>query len=383
MSKRKVKHKTATFSLEPDGFSVHTFELSRKIEWREYHSIKEALYHQQEESINRGWMYRDEKTGNHVCNLYNKNGIRIHLEHFGDGKANACYISMLVNPRKLVDPNSSYLGILPPEKSSVRKVTEAFSELFESSPFEPDINAYRLRRVDLCTNIRCDNKKLFRELVRVLRKQSAPPKYERCYYTGGDKRTANDYNKHYISFRCGTHELVLYDKTYQMRKERLVLSYEKLPKGVLRFEVHCKRGYLRTVEKKAGEPATTELLWLMIQESRERIINHFSRCFSDVAFARKEELDRIIKKSRYREKAKTDMLDLVDRLQRIQSVDKALKKMEKAGYNTDGLLERFIKLGISPVPLWHNFCARQMPGPVELLKSVSEGGVTVEYVRIK
>lgn len=77
------------------------------------------------------------------------------------------------------------------------------------------------------------------------------------------------------------------------------------------------------------------------------------------------------------------MRELVKRLQRIQSVDKALDKMQKAGYDTDGLLDRFAKLGVSPIPLWKNFCAQSLPGPVELLKHISNGKMSVEYLKVK
>ena len=77
------------------------------------------------------------------------------------------------------------------------------------------------------------------------------------------------------------------------------------------------------------------------------------------------------------------MLELASRLQRMQSVDKALDKMEKAGYDTSDLLERFDKLGISPIPLWKDFCAKELPGPVALLRAVSNGELVVEYLKIK
>ena len=57
--------------------------------------------------------------------------------------------------------------------------------------------------------------------------------------------------------------------------------------------------------------------------------------------------------------------------------------MKEAGYNTDNLPDKFDELGIAPIPLWKNFQAKRLPGPVELLKSVSEGGVAVEYMKIK
>lgn len=381
MSKKKTQTKKATFTLEPDGFSIHTFELSRRMTHREYHSMKDKLYRKQEQSAKRGWLYRDDY-GNHICTLYAEHGIRsITLEH--NQKAETYFVRIVVNPRKLIEPDCSYIGILPPEESSVHKLKKKFKKLFAGTVFDNDLNSYQLTRLDLCTNIRCDNKKLFRELVRVLRKLPTPPKYERKKYKHKDKKKANRYNKHYLRFHCGTHELVIYDKTYQMRNNDLVVGYENLPEGVLRFEVHCERAYLWEVEKKSGVTTTDALLWLLIQKSEERITSHFARCFSDVRFAQTEELEQLIKQSVFKKESKDVMLQLVTRLQRTQSVDKALEKLEKDGYDTSGVLDRFDKLGVSPIPLRKNFCAKELPGPVELLRGVSGGEITVDYLKVK
>lgn len=121
----------------------------------------------------------------------------------------------------------------------------AFQEVLKKSPLDGDISHYYLSRVDLCTNIRCSNKKVFRELVRVLRKTATPKKYQRLFYQHKNKKKANQYNKHYIRLACGQQELVIYDKTYQLIENNLVIDYEDLPAGVLRVEVHYGRDKLR------------------------------------------------------------------------------------------------------------------------------------------
>lgn len=380
MSKKIVKHKTARFTLEPDGFSIHTFELSRKLKPTEYYAIKDQLYCQQEQSDGRVWIHKDNY-GNHVCSLYSCYGIGLKLEN--NRAADTYFVRIVVNPRKLINPKSSYIGILPPEKSSVKELKKAFAKLFKDTAFENDINVYQLTRADLCTNIRCDNKKLFRELVRVLRKLPTPPKYERKLYKHESTKRANLYNKHYLRFACGTHEMVIYDKTYQMQECGLIVSYEKLPECVLRFEVHCEREYLRKVEKSSGQTDTDKLLWQLMQESEDRIVNHFLRCFSDVRFVQMEEIERMIEQSAFKKKNKVSMLELASCLQRTQSVDKALSKLKKEGCDTIDLLRRFDKLGISPIPLWKNFCAKELPGPVTLLRAMSDGELSVDYLKVK
>lgn len=96
-----------------------------------------------------------------------------------------------------------------------------------------------------------------------------------------------------------------------------------------------------------------------------------------------EALEMQIKKSGFKKENKEAMLELVSRIQRIQSADRALQKMEKQGYDTAGLLDRFAKLGVSPIPLRKDFCAGSLPGPVELLQGVAAGEVVVEYVKVK
>jgi hypothetical protein len=67
----------------------------------------------------------------------------------------------------------------------------------------------------------------------------------------------------------------------------------------------------------------------------------------------------------------------------VQSIDTALSKLEKDGSNTDKLLDRFKKIGISAIPLRENFCAKEMPGAVELLTQIAERELTVNYVELK
>lgn len=381
MSKKVVKHRSAKFILESDEFSIHTIELSMELAYREFYEIKDRLYRQQE-TEKGNWVYPDD-WGNHICTHYKEYGIRITLEHNSSGSTDTYYIRMAVNPRKLIDPGASYIGILPPEESSVKKLKKAFAKLFKDAVFENDINAYQLTRVDLCTNIRCNSNRLFRELVRVLRKLPDPPKYERRFYKHKDKKKANRYNKHYLRFHCGTKDLIIYDKTYQVRNGELIVGYENLPEAVLRFEIHCERDYVHKLEKQFDTDVTADLLWRLMQASKKLITDHFGRCFSDAQFLQMDDLKDAIAQSAFKKKSKKTMLELADRLQRMQSVDKALKKMAKAGYSTDGLLDRFDALGVSPIPLRKNFCAKELPGPVELLQAVSSEAVTVEYIEVK
>lgn len=378
MSKTRITDKTALLTLEPDKFSIHTFELSMKLFFVEWNSIKKKL-------DKNHLIYEDENIkGLFHVNAYGEHGIRITLScHEHSSGYKDYFINLIVNPRKLIDPQSSYIGILPPKEKSIDKLKSKFSDLFEGSVFENDIDSYMLKRVDLCTNVRCDNKKIFREIVRVIRKLPTPPKYKRILSTKKDKKQSNKINKHTLRFACGTHTLVIYDKTFQISDQGIKTDYEILPEGVLRFEVQYKRKMIRDLENETDIIKPSKLLWKLIQESENRMIKHFSQCIADVSFCQLEEIVRRIEDSRYQAEDKDAMRKLAKMMQRKQNVDAALDEMEDLGYETNRVLSRFTKLGISPVPLWTSFCAEFIPGPVEILKRIGEGSIEIHYIKKK
>ncbi len=81
MSKKNLKRK-AVFELEPDGFSIHTFELSREITRYEWEDTKSKLY-EKNENGKKLWIRKTDKRerGDFYCGAFSENGVRITLEH--------------------------------------------------------------------------------------------------------------------------------------------------------------------------------------------------------------------------------------------------------------------------------------------------------------
>lgn len=184
-----MERNSGKFQLEPDGFSIHTFELTKKLSRKEYRKLVDEAYCH----CPPGQIYRD-KTWR------------------GAGERHRCM-------------------------------------WFRQDGLPCVLDAYQLSQVDLCVNVRCDSTALFKELLRVTRKLPTPPKYERAVFRSENKKLANKYNKHHIALKHNSRELVMYDKTYQISENGLLLDEEKLPKGVLRFEVHELRERVFTIIK--------------------------------------------------------------------------------------------------------------------------------------
>ena len=383
MSKRIEKKKKAEFSIGSEGFSVHTMEIRKPLTYREYRREKGFLYDE------AGHTYKEVDKENikiHVSTAFVKHGVhKIRLIHRYDESAYDVYLlEMVINPRKLLDPASSYLGIFEPSKKNVQKLINKFKKLFQDTEIESDLDGYQFSRIDLCVNIHCDKNKIFRELVRVLRKLPTPPKYERLYRTTGDRKEDTKYNKHYIKFHCGTHDLVIYDKTYQMEANGIIAEYEKLPNGVLRIEMCCFRTYLRKKKKKERLDTASDFLWYMIRNSGEILTDKIALCFPHWRYMRRKALKEKIDGSHYSPDKQEQMITLIKKMQRKQSFESAFTDMKITKEDGKKILDRFEKLGISPVPLRENFCADELTDLAELLEQIVSGKeVEVFYTEAK
>ena len=393
MSTKYLK-RTAAFYLNSDGFSIHTIELSVQYTERGWRALKDKLYKELEKRKRDDdvWLYPAGKQqkryqDNYICTRFAKSGVRITLEHNINKDGNDNYfVRMVINPRKLIDPHSSYLGILKPTEDAVEEISEAFHKLMEGTPFFDRLEDYLLTRLDLCTNIHCDNKKIFKELIRVSQRLPTPPKFERKYYKDKDKEREKLYNKHYICFACKSYELVMYDKTYQMEGENLLLSYEKLPKGVLRYEVRLQRSKIRDIAKKYHVSAeeTKEVLEFFVKNAMQLLIIPFYGYFPPVQYLREPELLKTIHESGYKDYIRHTMAELVRRIKKYGSTDEALDSLARPKDERKELLDRFYRLHISPIPMRKNFSSMTLPTPTCLLiESAQKGRVEVSYVRIK
>lgn len=388
MSKKGLK-RVAEFTLESEGFSIHTLELSCQYTEHSWKVLKDKLYQELEKRDPKQapWIYAEDKQRRrYICTRYSDHGVRITLErNESKSQHNSYFVRMVINPRKLLDPKASYLGILEPTDDCIRNVSKTFQVLFKHTPFEENMDMYYLTRVDLCTNVRCSNSKIFRELIRASQKLPTPAKLKRKYYKDKDKERERRYNKHYIRFICGSYEMVMYDKTYHLTDADLELSYEKLPEGVLRYEIRVFRGAIRSIEKEEELQTVSDSLSYFVSESKALMLSTFSAHFPPAVYMRQPDLlNYILNYTQYQDYTKYNMVGLVHQVGKSNTVTDALEHMKKDKATSKALLDRFTKLGLSPIPLRKNFSAAMLPNPTHLLMKLASGKpVTVEYIRSK
>lgn len=96
-----------SFQLEPDGFSIHTLEIVKKLSNKEYKRIRDSIYQKcpkGEMYSDRGWQGEGER---YRCKWFWREGLRINLEKNVHKQVSTC--SSL---SKLILISSSMIGSL-------------------------------------------------------------------------------------------------------------------------------------------------------------------------------------------------------------------------------------------------------------------------------
>ncbi len=358
----EIQEKRDSFSLEPEGHSIHTMEIARRLTGYEYSAVVSDLRKRSKDKE-----FYPLSKGYHFCGLYCKHGIRIYLDNHNHKGIESYYLRMIINPRKLLDPNSSYRGILEPTEDNIWLCKENFKWLFSDTPIEDELDVYELKRLDFCANLLCDGESAFKEVLRLLHKSPTFGRYKRVLYSnekGNKKQKMN--NKDFVKYACKSHSIMIYNKTKQLQKEEL----EDCEDNILRFELQCERKFIREYEKKhdfPNNPDLTDLLWHMVVYSKDNLLDYVERCFGFMDFLPQEELNKKIDMERYRKKTKKKMKKLVDLMTVISSVKDAFQKMDLSEEEGRKLLKKFQRMSYSPVPIRKNFTGDFLYGPVILL----------------
>ena len=97
------------------------------------------------------------------------------------------------------------------------------------------------------------------------------------------------------------------------------------------------------------------------------------KCYPDLPYVSYEDgLGTINAHKKFPQDAKDAMRTLLTEMQRKQTIDASFRSMEKQGIQTDRLLCKFDKLGISPIPLRKNYAAKRMPSLPKILQAAGD-----------
>lgn len=340
--------------LTSDGFSFHTLELRWNPTDAAFANAFDRL-----RQCNCGGEFYPVKEGGGVfawrCNALSKNGIRVFLTR---GHKNL--ISLTVNPRRLLEPDASYLGIVPPYPSTLEEIRDNFTLVMRKAGLPEDINAWKLHRLDLCVNICWNRKNAAAELIRLLRLDEP---LSSAFVKESELR------RHAVRWSNDRVELVAYDKLLQMKRESLIKG-EKLPKSVLRVELHFGRAWIRDFIKKEHLETTVDAIQALSQNSRRLILKYAQKCMYGGMYRKLKAQMEIVEEAGGMKKKIRKRLKSILRTANSSSLKEARKGLTEEQWET--CLAHFQRLGIHPLPLREKYPVKQLPSLLMILNELDE-----------
>lgn len=361
-----------------DGYSFHTLELKAHPDSGSFHDALKLLYKAAKKSKDSRWTtyplkeYESETLKPHCSTMLSHHGILLYLtERIKKGWHNYT-VKTVVNPRKVLHPGCSYLGIAPTDEESLDQFQDEFTTLMRQYDLPEFLDDWTLTRLDLCVNLQLNKKKSAREFCRLLQKDLLPSKLEWVFFYDPDvnketQKKQKDADRHSICLENDSYSIVVYDKLYQAEAEGLIEkeTWFKLPDSILRLELRCFRTYLKKLAEKEGLDSTSEQLYWMAQNSRELILKKVHQIFSGGTHYKPDVSKQIINDSKYHETTCEQLQWLINRTRHpfnLRQLEKGMKKKFKVTSRTAAQrIEQLERLGINLVPLRQDFYLEQLP----------------------
>lgn len=148
-----------------DGYSFHTLELKAHPDGEIFNRALKLLYKAAKKSKDPRQTtypltkYNSKNIKSHCSTMLSSCGILLYLTEKISKKGWHSYtIKAVVNPRKVLDPECSYLGIAPTDEESLSQFQDKFTTLMRRYHLPEFLDEWTLTRLDLCVNLQLNKK---------------------------------------------------------------------------------------------------------------------------------------------------------------------------------------------------------------------------------
>lgn len=331
-------------SITDDGFGIHTFELSIPYMTKdEMRKIKERI--ESNSCDNKCIKEKDKVT------VYPKYlGTRIYLNHPVKHKY---YIRMIINPNKVLNPQSDYLSIMNEDSdvSAFRtKINDIIADLFGGNY---NIDRFSLSRIDCCVNIMLSKDFSAERYVKLIgRSIKCSPEMIITY--GKEDMNFQMKNKHSFNLQTSFGEFTAYDKYFQL--EDIKVNYNAVSDALLRLELKFNRRHIkRTFDDNREQISDNiDVIALYLHNSRSYFEKFVKRNFSYGKYYTVNKMLKIVEASQFRRKEKARMAEHIKSQCYAEHCKSAMKKTrdklksDRLFYN---MMLQFEILDMSPISL--------------------------------
>lgn len=319
--------------LHEDGFGIHTFMLTRQLNYEEYRRIKLIL--QQHIMIRR-----DDNQ-----NCYIKSSYFSSLGYCGI-TAILCMqnsfsrLELIVNPLNLLTGTYNQTNIFS-DTQKCKAVSHRLKKALRN--IELTVDSFILSRIDLCVNYYMSPDTV-RTYLKLGSRSYKADNVSRVTFTDNPES-----NSHSLTLRRKTYEVEIYDKEYEVA----LRTNEPLPEGafgnILRIEARLERDEIR---KHISHRALHKALADFLIEEKDILSSIMDYCFYPGMFTTLENARLLIGLTKYNRKT-TEIIE--DILQSRCKISDTLKSVQARYQLSDKALQRIVhkikKTGICMVTI--------------------------------
>jgi hypothetical protein len=330
------------FGITEEGFSMHTFELTKELTYEDYRRIKNSVYERELPDC------YELKPDVFYIGTFHDSGINVYMHSYKNFPPS---ISAIINFKYLGgigDATEIFTYGDDGVRSSIKLANMSLSVIDEMLQF----NNMTLNRVDLCVNVELEDADETQSILRLIKKTRVPQKYTLRSFKDKDvdKRSFCIYN--------GSVAFKVYDKIFQVFHEGYDKYCDKLNpnRGLLRFELTLERRKINEIAERSGINNETEILLDYLCANSELIMkNYICMLFPSGSYCRYGIAEKIIEKCPKKKKLRKRMLYFLIKVSECKSINRAMElTAEKFDLNYKKIykvLDSFEEIGLNPVTL--------------------------------
>ena len=232
-----------------------------------------------------------------------------------------------------------------------------------------------LSRIDCTVDIAFPSEAEIMEYIFCLKRTELAPAYKTHEFDpSADERNA-ERNQHSFRVACQDVSLTVYDKSYQLADQGLMLENE-IPPNRLRVEAAFESGAFQRLFYRYGKftlyDTTKEKIVWFSEMSVRLLEDYFRRTLAPGDYLRFDLAVRKIEESNFSRKKKERMLGFLHQVVRCHKngVRKAIRRFKERGYSSSqvkGVLNSFQEIGLNPVTIHNDSTLERFPCIPEML----------------
>jgi len=298
----------------------------------------------------------------YASDYFAEQGVKLQISRT---EGNPWELLVIIHPT-LVLGEDDRSALYQASKPSYNKIVRAVDKMLKSVNVPFSLDDMSIYRPDATVNLIFDDGKLVDEYIRILKKSKILPHYRLDWFREKEKKAKDCKlaNRHSHKQRCKSAAFFIYDKTAQLEMTDHFPD-ALMGKKVLRLEAQLRRKTLKkwVHDKELGSN------WEIIRDvykNREKIIKwYLNRVQPAGKYVRYKDAVGLIEDAKLKEKVRTRMLYLLRKTSDKESLTAALKDLKAECHLTGSqcrtVLEKFRKLGISPITLSNSSELEELP----------------------